>query len=233
MGQLLEDKLMTKQGILDELKGLKLAILEENEKFIRVFDEENEFMSKEIPFYFNEFIHETLSERILLLSSENEINKEKLVTLMLDTMDHNLFITLENMYFIKSEDDLRKIYDLTGDEYALEIIDIEEQIGLMWYEKNSIIINLAAIKRVAEEIGVDTSDIRREYNIGILSTIIHELRHLMLDTNIILSEEDYPVEMSAENEVEEYCRNICDKIIYSYSYDVWNILKRKQRKPVN
>ena len=39
-----------------------------------------------------------------------------------------------------------------------------------------------------------------------LTTILHELRHLQLDTNILLSEDDYPLSLGSEEAVEAYCR---------------------------
>lgn len=49
-------------------------------------------------------------------------------------------------------------------------------------------------------------NISDEVERGLWMTIIHELRHLLLDTNIVLCEDAYPTTEAAEDMVEAYCR---------------------------
>ena len=44
------------------------------------------------------------------------------------------------------------------------------------------------------------------FHMCIWETIFHELRHLMLDCNPLLPEDDYPVHLAAEEAVEAFAR---------------------------
>lgn len=139
-----------------------------------------------------------------------KIDLDGIVDILFDNADKNLFVTLEDIWIVWDDEGLSEIENATGDEYANYIIN-EDMVGVMWFQRNSIVINLQAIYNIANEIAYDEYSIEREVSIGLICTIVHELRHLMLDTNIILSEEDYPVSESAEEKVENYGREFCDK----------------------
>ena len=51
-----------------------------------------------------------------------------------------------------------------------------------------------------------------EYCAGILVTLLHEVRHLMLDSNSFLPEDIYPEEIKEEDEVEMFARNAYDNL---------------------
>ena len=74
----------------------------------------------------------------------------------------------------------------------------------MLFEKNSIIINLKNIEKVSKELNYDKYQENKETQIGLFSTLFHELRHLMLDTNIFLPETIYSAELASEENVEDF-----------------------------
>ena len=97
------------------------------------------------------------------------------------------------------------------DDYALELGD--ELLGVMWYERNAVVINMGEIVRTGEWIDRESIDVEDPYFsaenqiiIGLLTTALHELRHLQMDTNIVLPLDEYPLELGNEAAVEEYCR---------------------------
>lgn len=77
------------------------------------------------------------------------------------------------------------------------------------------IINEGEILKTVSEIneGEYGDDI---YLDGIGITVIHECRHQMLDCNFLLSEEDYPVELASEEEVERFSCNKWNEIWKSH-----------------
>ena len=129
-------------------------------------------------------------------------------------VEREMFTTLDAVFFVFDDDGLEKLYDYTGDEYAQECIDMDQAVGLMWYEKNIIIINVGLIQKSSEEIADEFCPAKNHIADGIVMTIVHELRHLMLDTNVLLSEEAYPYSENAEEAVEEFTRRFADRWLY-------------------
>lgn len=142
-------------------------------------------------------------------------------------MTHNAFITLEEVVVVWSqpddagtymssdfEDEQRKrLREEYSDEYAYEIGD--GVLGQLWFERNTAVINMGEIVRIADEIATENADVvdidpffsfENQVQTGFLTTVFHELRHLQMDTNIFLPEDTYPLEFASENAVEEYCR---------------------------
>lgn len=126
-------------------------------------------------------------------------------------VEREMFTTLDSIFFLFDESGLEELYDYTGDDYALECLDMDRVIGLMWYEKNIILINVGLIQKTSEEIADEFCPSESQFSDGIVTTLVHELRHLMLDTNVLLSEEDYPYSENAEDAVEEFTRQFADR----------------------
>lgn len=113
-----------------------------------------------------------------------------------------MLTTLSAVFFLEDEGDLQALYEFSGDEYALECIDMDEYIGLMWFYQNIVLVNVRAIIQVSQDVCLPGEDPAREIEIGVLSTLAHELRHLMLDTNVLLDAEMQ--QYADEGSVEEY-----------------------------
>ena len=126
-------------------------------------------------------------------------------------VERELFTTLDALFFVFNEEGLDEVFDYTGDEYALECIDMDEDIGLMWYEKNIIVINVGLIQKSSEDLADEFRSAASHASDGIVMTIVHELRHLMLETNVLLPEEKYPDYEVTEAAVEEYTRQFADR----------------------
>lgn len=86
--------------------------------------------------------------------------------------------------------------------------DLEEKVGVMLFHHNVCVVNEHLISETANEIADEFASADTCYWRGIAQTVIHEVRHLMLDTNKCLTEMD---DDSTEDSVEEFCR---------YAYDM-------------
>lgn len=221
--------LFTKEKILAALADIdSLSIETSEENGILVWDNED---AKMLPFHFPEAMTpRSLAERIFVSSDIPpmfQINKDALAEYLWETCDRNAFITLDELVVIWSEpcdedtfgpaeftdSGSEHLYDNLGDEYAYEIG--QGVLGQLWWERNVVVVNMGEIVRASEEIARDNEDVadidswfsmENQVLTGLLTTAIHELRHLQMDTNILLPEDVYPLHLSSEDAVEEYCR---------------------------
>lgn len=130
----------------------------------------------------------------------------------------DMMTTLKGIVIFSSEEDfVNGIKKLLADDFRetdfedFSYEDVEDVIGRMWYWKQIAFVNEKLIRENAEELADEIFDFNDEYSWGIYQTLIHECRHVMLETNFFLDEEKYPPEENKEEMVEEYCR---------YKYDM-------------
>ena len=82
----------------------------------------------------------------------------------------------------------------------------ENVVGRMFRTHQIVFINEAEIAKLAKTLGDEIISEEEEYETGIITTLIHEIRHLMLDTNPFLPEDEFPVSEASEDAVEAFCR---------------------------
>lgn len=164
-------------------------------------------------------ISASLSRRI---RADEEVSKIVSVQLLSDFLyenaDVNALMVLDNLVLVfddpEKESHLRKeLYDETGDEFFMEAG--EGCLGYTWVERGTIIIDvygiLQAIKEDFEENGSfpQDHDLMEEFQLAFLSTLCHEMRHLVYECNefpecVQLGTDQYPMEGGLEEEVEEW-----------------------------
>lgn len=246
-----EHKLLTKEDILNGIEQSDdLTIEEASDSCVVVWDDGD---AKIIPFHFLEHMNsESLSDRIHIskdIPQKYQVDKSLLADYLWNVCDRNAFITLDQIVVIWSEpedpetfdppefvdSESKRLYKEIGDEYALEIGS--DLLGQLWFERNIVVVNMGEIVRASEDIAKENSDLYSPYFslenqvlVGFLTTVIHELRHLQLDGNILLSEDDYPLYLGSEEEVEAYCREAFEG--HSYSADLMPNLYKKEKRPL-
>lgn len=87
-----------------------------------------------------------------------------------------------------------------------------EYCGKMFYAHQIAYINEALHEKLAEELGDEIISAEREYETGIIVSLIHEVRHLMLECNQFISEDDIPLSENGENAVEEFARTAYENL---------------------
>lgn len=243
-------KHLTKEYLLAVLSDIdSLHIEEKNEEGMLLWDDE---AAKTIPVHFIERLSPSALSRLIHISSDipsaYQIDKTVLAQYLLDACDKNAFITLEEMVVIWSEPDepdtfdpsdfvdeqSKRLYEKYYDDYAYEIGS--GCLGQLWFERNTVMINMGEIVRTAAAIAKENSDLfdpyfsfERQVEIGFLTTAIHELRHLQMDTNVFLPEDDYPLELGSEEAVEEYCRSAFESV-YARQEIFPNLYEENPRK---
>lgn len=148
--------LMKKQEILKSIKEDEYCeILNENEDYIYVWDSHSD---KEIKVNFIENLTLNIFKEKIYISpyipEEYKFDNKKLIKKVFELIDKNTFITLNKIYFVYDIKDLDSLYEYTNDEYAYELITIEDELleefdenilGKIWNEKNICLINMKSI----------------------------------------------------------------------------------------
>lgn len=115
--------------------------------------------------------------------------------------------------------------DCEDDEYGYEIgLDGDnELLGITWTEQSSVIINVSALVNTCHELvsryGGDFWD---EFKRSLISTLLHEFRHLVYEVNDFLDKSaipsmypKYPEFGRTEFGVEEYGNKECEKLLWN------------------
>jgi hypothetical protein len=103
-------------------------------------------------------------------------------------------------------------------DFELGNQNIEGLAGLMWYRKQTVLVNSNSIEDIARQMADELFTFQEEYSCGIIQTVIHETRHCMLETNLFLSEEKYPLSENAEDAVENFCLDTYDRLPKEFQY---------------
>lgn len=186
--------------------------------------------TKFIPVHFLECMDmERLMDLIKIspdLPYEFRINKRILAEYLWNVCDRDAFLTLNEIVVIWSEHfevdedftdtELKRLQEEYADDYALSLSD--GFLGMFWFERNIVVINMGEIVRTSAKIVEENKDLHdavfsfeHQILVGLLTTAIHELRHLQLDGNIFLPEDKYPLALADEYAVEEYCRDVFER----------------------
>ena len=143
--------------------------------------------------------------------------------------------TLNSILIFSNEEELNKSLMFAAPNEYEEVIEHEEHImehfedvcGKMWFRMQTLMICESTIRNTSFDIANQFVNekydkdyynevLNEEYSRGIISTIIHECRHCMLDTNLFLSMEDFPICLASEDNVEKFCRNAYDNLPLKY-----------------
>lgn len=249
----LQSNLLTKNDILSSIAAEKdsLTIEASDAKGVLVWDEAD---CKMIPFHFPEEMNpRTLADLIYIspdIPAKYQIDRFELADYLWNACDKNAFITLDELVVIWSEPEdpetfdppdfidagTQHLFEKFGDEYAYDVCS--DYLGVMWFERNVVIVNLGQIVRASEQIAKENGDLcdpwfslENQVLTGFLTTAIHELRHLQMNTNIFLPEDLYPLALGSEDAVEEYCREVFEG--NPVNTDVFPGLYTEERLPLD
>lgn len=174
------------------------------------------------------FTIENLKERIYIsadIPSFLRFDVDAMAAYLWKYMDRNAFLTLNGLWFVWDLEDYHRIARFHGCDEAVFLPDHPAK-GCMWYVRQVCIVDVQQIirfwqrKQPGNQKTPDSeaiSYLRRD----LVVTTLHELRHLLLDTNPVFWE-DYPEELGTEFQVERYAQEICE-----YK-DVIHIYERKE-----
>lgn len=134
------------------------------------------------------------------------VNKEKFYKILDENVDKLLFLMINKVLFISSQEELDKYLDI--EEYELQSFDIDNYLGISWLDNSTVVVNCKLAKEICKEDCQDNDFLYKQlYDECIWTTLLHELRHLECDLGVIIPEEIIPLEESDEDNVEEYGSN--------------------------
>lgn len=190
--------MITKEEIIELARkaeyGEELEEIEIQENKIFAFDGDREHVVR-----FPETIEKVPFLTKIIETVPKSINKEKLINL-LSKLDDELFLTVEKIIVFETEEEYEDIMYNYFDN--TDMIDLDHEVGKFLYYENYILINLHLIKKTAIEMSSTEEEYKREVNIGIWVTLIHELRHVYQHSFISGIEDE--IEDEIEEDAEEY-----------------------------
>lgn len=130
-----------------------------------------------------------LEERILISSTAKQhthsIDPCALAEYLSHAVDRNILQTLEYIVIVAdAEQDWDEFFPVLEDRHGNPILEVcalpdEGQLGISWVEYQIVVVNLEEIVATAKVLCADMfSDFETEVNIGVLTTVLHELFHL-------------------------------------------------------
>lgn len=160
------------------------------------------------------------------------VNPEKVAEFIYNCIDVNALASVKGIALLFDEPVLdengeiegyqetegrRKLMELVTDgcdEYAYEVG--QENLGIVWFEHSTVIINIGELVKTSEEIAKDLGisfddkhwkdEFSSIFNEGLTQTICHEFRHAVYEFNEFTPTDDerYPQNGGLESNVEEY-----------------------------
>lgn len=198
-----------KQAIQEEIQNETMEELAPSDDGLNVYDMKD---GRYITFHTVPPTEEWLKTKFIYGPSckNAQTRFEKTCIDILLNIDPNMLVTLNRIIFINGECDIPCICQQMNcdTEWFPEAIDMEthETLGCYWYQMNSIIIDVKGIVDVVLDIAKESPvyvNIASEIDIGVYTTLLHEIRHLGL-SNPFLPEDDYPSELGSEENIEQW-----------------------------
>lgn len=209
------EKVMTKAELLDGLRTLPfIEIFEETREQVVAYDTrcETDFVVRFSEYYTREDL-KALIHISPAIPPCLQLDIDALTDYLWEVMDHNAFLTLNGLWYVydgEEYEDIARFYEHD------EILSLREHDakGYMWFARQVCVVDIRGIIRFMErknpnrlkDVGYDRTEYLRR---DVIVTSLHELRHIMLETNPTLPLEDYPEELGTEFMVERYAQDHC------------------------
>ena len=191
---------------------LKTAILtsEVNDELLILSESDSDILTddlierREINYHLIPPTAEWLKERFLFAPSVSDCSGEYISRLL--RVDPNMFTCLNRIIFMNETEEDEEAVLRALDIADLDMPDYYGFLGLKWTFINSVIINMTVIENEARKLAEEDEflDFDAEVDWGVRVTLLHELRHLGLEANPFLDEDEYPKELFSESAVEEW-----------------------------
>lgn len=157
---------------------------------------------------------ETLDVQNLVEFNSLKVDEAKFWRLFDACIDYNSLMTIEKIVFVSNEDELDKWEASVNYEHSF---DMNNAIGIMWLRANIVIVNASLISHMVmeDDIMYGVANVNEAISMGLMETLVHELRHV-LTTNPIITEDLIPAGEEEEDAVEEYCRAVTHNILIGH-----------------
>ncbi len=206
-------KTMTKQDILGRLESLPfIDIFEVTGQQVVAYDQRS---ATDFTIRFAEYFSREEFQKLIHVSPEIpaclRFDTDALTDYLWKVIDRNAFLTLSGLWFVYADGEYGTIAQFHDCDEAITLPDHNAK-GCMWFARQVCIVDVGRI--IAKHPQASLDFLRRE----IIVTALHELRHLMLDTNPVLPVGEYPLELGTEFLVERYAQEICEDAQISHIF---------------
>lgn len=188
----------------------------EHYEYIGINEENVEYCSSK-EHYRNTLITfpEIVNYESLFEFNELSIKESKFMWLFKKYVPASQLVGCSKIIFITDERSLESVYD------RYEDIDIEDNVGLFYYTDSVVLINIMLIREMVDDTVIFEGDKEKEYNIGVWTTLLHEIRHSLCEISMI--DELLPKEAYTEENVETYAINVFEDMECRDDYMCFNI----------
>lgn len=131
-----------------------------------------------------------------------DIDREKFFGLV-KQLDMTLFMTVKKIVFVQTEEDYNRLFD----ELRYDFINFDKELGKHLLLESTAVINLHAIIKCCKEDPLLCRYFHEEVNIGLWTTLIHELRHVYQNNPLFKNDFNGWTKQQLEDDAEQYCRN--------------------------
>lgn len=169
--------------------GELIYIMDESENELTVVDN-TEDTDRAIRYVSHDKITPTwLEGKIVITYSagwyDQAVDPHSLAEYLFKTVDKHVLQTLEHIVIVSAdtERDWDELFLILEDRHGnsiLEVCDLpDDGVGIHWAEYQTVVINLGNIIELSKELCADGfSDVATETNIGVITTVLHELFHM-------------------------------------------------------
>lgn len=198
--------MMSRAEIVAELQSrIGIEIFELTDEYVIFYDEGN---ATDTTIRFAEsYTKEDLKAVIHISPSvppELRPNVDALVDYLWEVMDHYAFLTLNGLWYIYSDEDYRTFARFHGYEDG-RLLQEANSRGCMWFDRQVCIVDARRVRQWHPDASLD------HIHWDLIMITLHELRHLMMDTNPTLPAEEYPPELGSELKVRQFAWDLCEE----------------------
>lgn len=199
--------------------GELIYIMDESENELTVVDN-TEDTDRAIRYVSHDKITPTwLEERIVTTYSagwyDQAVDPCALAEYLSRTVDKHILQTLEYIVIVSAdtERDWDELFPILKDRHGnpiLEVCDLpDECVGIQWAEYQTVVVNLGNIIELSKELCSDGfSDVATETNIGVITTVLHELFHMAQNDPYAPEELFQGLPVDPEDQAEAWARKI-------------------------
>lgn len=214
---------MTQNDILEKLKHLEQnnygEILDINEKLITYLDYS---FDSTIEFRADEQLNDEYIKSIIHISQDicnSDTLKNYIINIIKTTFQteyNNVIRTLSGIIIPSNKDEYNNMLNKccrTSDDISewYNYTDESDYSGHAYITHQIVFINHENILKTAQQLSDEQHSVKHEYNIGFLTTLIHELRHIQMECNPLLHTN---TNLQSEEAVEEFALNAYESLPY-------------------
>lgn len=218
-----------KESIEEDIaSGVPVEIIDESGDCIKVFDDTE--CGREYALYDpNKIDAGWIAQRIIetpaASSLRYRVSARDLASYLSSNVSPEFMMTLSAIVILGDDydDDYTYLSGIGDFKYELEGSDLPvDELGLHWYSYNKVFIHMgniiAAVDEEYEQLRIDEWDILPEINLNVLTTLVHEIRHLA-QANPYIPDDVLMQRSDDETDAEEYARRIVGSFPLSVVYE--------------